>query len=134
MRSEGSLDQQIRMLESRIRDRRVALRESVAELKHSARNAKARVQARATSPLVWVAALAVGFVAVRLARRRPEPLRARFRGGRDAPKARPLLATLLSALLPIGLRIAQQSLVPWIARTVHNMSARRRAYDGYYGS
>jgi hypothetical protein len=133
MRSDASLDQEMRMLESRIRDRRVALKHSFAELKHSASEAKDRVRARATSPLIWGAALAVGFVVARLAhrRRRPPPLRARFSLEREPTPQRRMLAALLSAALPLGLRIAQHALAPWIARTVNNLSARRRAYEGY---
>jgi predicted component of type VI protein secretion system len=135
VRSDASLDQEIRTLESRIRDRRLALRASFAQVKYSAQDVKARVRAKAASPLVWLGALALGFVAVRLARRRPQRARTRFRAGRDAPATRPLIATLLSAALPFGLRLAQQSLVPWIARTVRDRAARRRrGYDGYYGS
>ncbi|HEY1326847.1 MAG TPA: hypothetical protein VGI14_07900 [Casimicrobiaceae bacterium] len=127
MRSDSSLDREIKMLESRIRDRRVALEQSYEELKHSASQVKERVRERATSPVVWVAALGLGFLAARLARRRPEPAYATLRVGRGDPKQQKprMLATVLSALLPFGLRMAQQSLAPWIARA---MSNRRRAY------
>lgn len=127
MRSDSSLDHEIRRLECRIRDRRVALHESLAELRRSAAAAKARVRERATSPLVWGAALVFGFAAARLARRRPEPVRATLRAGRNDPVQRKVLATVLSALLPFGLRIAQNSLAPWIARTLRDYT-RRRAY------
>jgi hypothetical protein len=131
MRSDSSLDHEIRTLECRIRDRRAALQESFDELKHSAADAKARVRARATSPLVWAGALVVGFLVARFARRRPEPVHASLRFGRgepQQPQQRTVLAAVLSAMVPIGLRMAQQSLAPLIARTLHNMS-RRRAYQ-----
>lgn len=128
MRSDSSLDHEIRMLEHRIRDRRVALRESFTQLKRSAADAKARLRARATSPLVWVGALVAGFVVARLARRRARPVRATWRASRGEPPQRKMLATAVSLLLPFGLRIARHSLAPWIARTMHNMS-RRRAYE-----
>jgi hypothetical protein len=128
MRSDSSLDHEIHTLERRIRDRRVALHESVADVRQAAAAAKTQIRERATSPLVWGAALVIGFVIARVARRRPQPMHATLRFGRGEPPPRkPPLGAVLSLLLPIALRIAQHSLVPLIARTLQ-AHARRRAY------
>ena len=67
MRSDASLDDEIKTLEQRIRDRRLAFRESIDELEEAASAAKDRLRQKATSPVVWGGALVVGFLAARFA-------------------------------------------------------------------
>ena len=135
MRSDASLDKQIRTLEQRISDRRVAMRDSLDELKLAAAEAKERVKARATSPAVWGGALVLGFLAARFAHRRPQPRRATLRIEKPQSPAKQVLGAVLSIVLPIAIRIAQHSAGPWIARTVHDLRenlARKRAYQRTY--
>ncbi len=140
MRSDGALDHDIKALEVRIHDRRRALRESFGELSEAAVRAKNRVRRKAASPAVWGGALVLGFVAARLARtvrHRAGPRRAAAYGGRaDRPVSttRQVVGAVLSAAVPLALRIAQRSAGPWIARTVHAVTQRhaRRHADGSY--
>ena len=135
MRSDASLDKQIRTLEQRISDRRVAMRESLGELRLAAADAKERVRQRATSPAVWGGALLLGFIAARFAHRRPKPARATLRVERLQSPARQILGALLSVLLPVAVRVAQHSAGPWIAQGVHHLRetlARKRAYQRAY--
>lgn len=143
MRSDKSMDQEIKALERQIHERRVMLRDELDDLGESARAAKLRIRQRATSPLVWATALAVGFVAARFARRtREEPRmsayarRAWERREKPVSPGRQMLATVLSAVLPVALRIARSSAAPWIARMVQSAResmARRHAYSRAYG-
>jgi hypothetical protein len=135
MPSDASLDKQIRALEQRISDRRVAMRDSLDELKLAAVEAKERVKARATSPAVWGGALVLGFLAARFAHRRPAPRRATLRIEKPQSPAKQVLSAVLSVMVPIAIRVAQQSAGPWIARTVHDVRqnlARKRAYQRTY--
>jgi len=146
MRSESSLDKEIKSLERQIHERRVMLRDSLDDLGESARQAKQRIRQRATSPIVWGGALALGFVAARLAgrRRREEPMArmsAYARHGYDRyakpppSPGRQVLATVLSAVVPIALRVARSSAAPWMARMVQSARenlARRHAYARSY--
>ena len=137
MRSDASLDREIRTLEQRIHDRRVAMRESLDELRAAAAEAKERVRQRATSPVVWGGALLLGFIAARFARRRPQPMRARVRVEKPQSPARQILAAVLSIVVPVAVRVAQHSAGPWIARTVLDLResmARKRAYQRAYRS
>jgi hypothetical protein len=133
--SDASLDRQIRTLEQRIRDRRVAMRESLDELKLAAAEAKERVRARATSPLVWGSALLLGFLAARYAHRRPQPRRATLRVEKPQSVGRQILGVVLSILVPVAVRVAQHSAGPWIASAIHGLResmARKRAYQRAY--
>lgn len=135
MPSDASLDKQIRVLETRIRDRREAMRDSFDELKLAAGEAKDRVRARATSPVVWGGALLLGFVAARFAHRRPQPRRTMLRVEKQQSPARQILGAVLSIALPIAVRVAQHSAGPWMARAVHDLRermARKRAYQRAY--
>lgn len=135
MRSDASLDKQIRTLEQRISDRRVAIRDSLDELKLAAAEAKERVKARATSPVVWGGALVLGFLAARFAHRRPQPRRATLRIEKPQSPTKQVLGAVLSIVLPIAVRVAQHSAGPWIARTVQDLRenlARKRAYQRTY--
>ena len=135
MPSDASLDQQIRTLEQRIRDRREAMRESYDELRLAAADVKDRVRARAASPAVWGGALLLGFVAARFARRRPQPRRATLRVEKPQSAGRQILSAVLAILVPVAVRIAQHSAGPWLARAVHDLRenlARKRAYQRAY--
>jgi hypothetical protein len=135
MPSDASLDKQIRALEQRISDRRVAMRASFDELKLAATQAKERVKARATSPVVWGGALVLGFLAARFAHRRPQPRRATLRIEKPQSPTKQALGAVLSIVLPIAIRVAQHSAGPWIARTVLDLRenlARKRAYQRTY--
>ena len=135
MRSDASLDKQIRTLEQRIHERRMALRDSFDELKGAASEAKERVKARATSPVVWGGALLVGFLAARFAHRRPAPRRATLRVEKPQSVGRQVAGGIVSILLPIAIRVARHSAGPWIARAVHELRenlARKRAYQRTY--
>jgi len=141
MRSDASLDKDIKELEQRIAERRVELRDSIDGLAQEARIAKQRVRNKATSPAVWGGALVLGFVAARLARsvrHRPAPRNAwmNLRTGRvqkDKPVSpgRQVIGAVLSAAVPIALRVAQHSAGPWIARAVQSAQQKhaRRAYE-----
>lgn len=141
MRSDSSLDKDIKELEQRIAERRVELRDSIDGLAQEARIAKQRVRNKATSPAVWGGALVLGFVAARLARsvrHRPAPRNAwmNLRTGRvqkDKPVSpgRQVIGAVLSAAVPIALRVAQHSAGPWIARALHAAQQKqaRRAYE-----
>jgi hypothetical protein len=139
MRSDASLDDEIKTLEQRIRDRRLAFRQSIDELEEAAAAAKDRLRQKATSPVVWGGALVVGFLAARFAGRRHHELpeyRATLRVGKRQSTTRRAVAGLLSAALPIALRLAQRQAAPLIARAVQELQqryARRRAY-GRYGA
>jgi hypothetical protein len=146
MPSDSSLDQDIKDLEQRIRDRRVELRDSVDELAHEASIARQRIRQKATSPVVWGGALVLGFVAARLARsarRRPPPRNSwmNLRSGRvekekPVSTTRQIVGAVLSAAVPIAVRVAQHSAGPWIARAVQSAQQKqaRRAYErGGYG-
>lgn len=135
MPSDASLDKQIRALEQRINARRVAIRDSLDELKLAVAEAKERVKARATSPAVWGGALVLGFLAARFAHRRPQPRRATLRNEKPQSPAKQVLGAVLSVVLPIAIRVAQQSAGPWIARAVQHLRenlARKRAYQRTY--
>jgi hypothetical protein len=135
MPSDASLDQQIRTLEQRIRDRREAMRESYDELRLAAADVKDRVRARAASPAVWGGALLLGFVAARFAHRRPQPRRATLRVEKPQSAGRQILSAVLAILVPVAVRIAQHSAGPWLARAVHDLRenlARKRAYQRAY--
>ena len=132
MRSDASLDDSIKTLEQRIRDRRVALRTSLDELSATATVAKERVRAKAASPLLWGGALVAGFVVAQVARkvhRKPEPSRYQFQFRREKPVSptRKVLAGALSIAMPIAMRVAQRQAVPLIARALHAYSRRRDA-------
>ena len=141
MRSDSSLDKDIKELEQRIAERRVELRDSIDDLAQEARIAKQRVRNKATSPVVWGGALVLGFVAARLARSvryRPAPRNAwmNLRTGRvqkDKPVSpgRQVVGAVLSAAVPVALRVAQHSAGPWIARAVQSAQQKqaRRAYE-----
>ena len=137
MRSDASLDDEIKALEQRIHDRRLALRQSVEDIESAAVAAKERIKQRAASPLVWGGALVAGFLVARFARRpepAPRPWHASVRFGKQPPPAKRALAAALSAALPIALRIARSSAGPMIARAVRDLQqkrARRRAYQRY---
>lgn len=146
MRSDSSLDQDIKDLEQRIRDRRIELRDSVDQLSQEATMMKQRIRNKATSPAVWGGALVLGFVAARLARtarHRPRPRNAwmNLRSGkveREKPVSttRQVVGAVLSAAVPIAVRVAQHSAGPWIARAVQAAQQKqaRRAYErGAYG-
>jgi hypothetical protein len=133
MRTDASLDDEIRTIERRIAERRLALHDSMQDLGRTAQAAKARVRERATSPIVWGGALAAGFIAARLARRRSAPPRRSPRTEKQqVSPGRQVMAAVLSSALPILLRVAQQSAGPWIARAVSGMhrGARARPYEG----
>jgi hypothetical protein len=146
MRSDSSLDQDIKDLEQRIRDRRIELRDSVDQLSQEATMMKQRIRNKATSPAVWGGALVLGFVAARLARtarHRPRRRNAwmNLRSGkveREKPVSttRQVVGAVLSAAVPIAVRVAQHSAGPWIARAVQAAQQKqaRRAYErGAYG-
>jgi hypothetical protein len=137
MRSDGSLDQQIHTLEQRIRDRREAMRESYEDLRLAAAETRERVRARAASPAVWGGALLLGFLAARFAHRRPQPRRATLRVEKPQSTGRQILGAVLAIVVPVAVRVAQQSAGPWIARAVHDLRenlARKRAYQRAYRS
>ena len=147
MPGDSSLDQDIRNLELRIRDRRIELRDTVDDLSQEATMVKQRLREKATSPVVWGGALVLGFVAARLARsarRRPAPPRSAWmnlRSGRvekekPVSTTRQVVGAVLSAAVPIAVRVAQHSAGPWIARAVQSAQRKqaRRAYErGGYG-
>jgi hypothetical protein len=135
MRSDASLDDDIKALEQRIRDRRLALQASLHELSDTATLAKDRVRAKAASPLLWAGAAVLGFVVARVARnmrRKPEPMGYRFQFRREKPVSptRKVLGGVLSVAAPIAIRLAQRQAVPLISRALH-MLARRRDYNRY---
>jgi hypothetical protein len=127
-------DKQIAALERAIHERRLMLRDSVDDLGRTALEARQRLRHKATSPLVWGGALVLGFLVARLARRsrgRPQ-----VRVVQPRSPGRQVLAAVLSAALPVVLRVARYSAQPWIARMLQaardNM-ARRQAYARAYG-
>jgi len=135
MRSDASLDHEIKKLEQRIRDRREALDASLHQLSDSATLAKERVRAKAATPLMWAGAAVLGFVVARVARnmrRKPEPMRYRFQFQREKPSSptRKMLGGVLSIAMPIALRVAQRQAVPMISRAMQAF-ARRRDYTRY---
>ena len=140
MRSDASLDSDIKTLEQRIRDRRVALRQSMHDLSDAASDAKQRVRQRAASPALFGAALVVGFFAARLKRNKREPQRRPGRWRKETPvryekpvaPGRQALGGMLSLALPIALRVAQRQAVPLFERAMHAFN-RRRAYGRYSG-
>jgi hypothetical protein len=76
----------------------------------------------------------LGFIVARLARRtRRQP---KVRVAEPRSPSRQLLGALLSAALPVVLRVARYSAQPWIARmlqTARDSMARRHAYARAYG-
>ena len=141
MPSDSSLDQDIKDLEQRIHDRRIELRDSLDDLSQEASIAKQRLRQKATSPVVWGGALVLGFVAARLARsaRHRSPPRSAWmnlRSGRvekekPVSTTRQVVGAVLSAAVPIAVRVAQHSAGPWIARAVQSAQRKqaRRAYE-----
>jgi len=135
MRSDASLDDDIKTLEQRIRDRRLALRASLNELSDTATVARDRVRAKAASPLLWAGAAVLGFVVARVARNmrhKSEPMRYRFQFRREKPvsPARKVLGGVLSVAAPIAIRLAQRQAVLMISRALQAL-ARRRDYNRY---
>ena len=120
MPSDGSVDDEIKILEKRISDRRVALESSLHELQDTASVATQRVRARAAPPALFGGALVLGFVVARLVRnmRRPPP-RPRYEWRRQ------VLGGLLSLAMPIVLRVAQRQAVPLIERALRAYTRRR---------
>lgn len=138
MRSDASLDGEIKTLEQRIRDRRIALRQSMHDLSFAAADAKQRVRRRAAPPALFGAALVLGFVAARTIRNMRTPQRRRsgwrretnVRYEKPVSPARQALGAALSLALPIALRIAQRQAVPLFERAV-NAFTQRRTYGRY---
>ena len=126
-------DKEILALERAIHARRVMVRDSLDELNQTALQARQRVRQKATSPLVWGGALVLGFIATRFARR--ERHAAPVRRAPPRSPGRQVLAAVLSAALPVVLRVLRYSAQPWIARMLlaarHNL-ARRQAYRRAY--
>ena len=136
MRSDGDLDREIKHLEQRIRDRRIALKSEWQGIEDSVHTAKARVRSKAASPALFGGALLLGFVAARIARRmRHQPSRRPrvhphlvWTADREPPRAsttKQLLGGALSLAVPIAMRLAQRQAVPLIERAM-NLYARRR--------
>ena len=131
MASDASLDHQIKTLERRIRDRRLALDASLHELEDTAAVAKQRIRARAASPVLWGGALVLGFVAARLARNlRHKPKRARFEWRREKSQPQPstsrqVLGGLLSIAMPIAVQVARRQAVPMFERAMRSYARRR---------
>jgi hypothetical protein len=127
-------DKQIRSLERAIHERRLMLRDNVDELGQAALQARQRIRHKATSPLVWGGALVLGFIVARLARRnRGTP---KMRVVEPRSPGRQVLAAVLSAALPVVLRVARYSAQPFIARMLQALRAnmaRRQAYGRAYG-
>ena len=140
MRSDASLDSNIKTLEQRIRDRRVALRQSMHDLSDAATEAKQRVRQRAASPSFFGAALVAGFFAARAIRnmRTPQRRHGRWRKETTVRYEKPVsplrqaLGGILSLALPIALRVAQRQAVPLFERAM-NAFNHRRAYGRYSG-
>jgi hypothetical protein len=139
MRSDASLDRDIKTLERRIRDRRMALRESMHGLSAAATEAKQRVRQRAASPAVFGGALVIGFIAARVIRKLRTPQRRRgawrrenVRYEKPVSPARHALGAVLSLTLPIAMRIARRHAGPLFERAMHAFN-RRRAYGHYSG-
>jgi hypothetical protein len=136
MRSDGDLDREIKLLEQRIRDRRVALRSKWRGIEDSVHSAKERVRSKAASPALFAGALLVGFIAARAARRMRKPQRKRARvhphlvwtADKEPPRAstaKQVLAGAVSIAVPIALRLAQRQAVPLIERALHAYTRRR---------
>jgi hypothetical protein len=127
-------DKQIRSLERAIHERRRMLRESVDDLGQTVQEARQRIRHKATSPLVWGGALVLGFIVARLARRTRRAPKMRVVAPRSP--GRQVLAAVLSAALPVVLRVVRYSAQPWIARMLQSARdnmARRQAYARAYG-
>ena len=137
MRSDGDLDREIKLLEQRIRDRRIALQSEWHGLEDSVHAAKERVRSKAASPALFGGALLVGFIAARLARRmRAQKQRKRPRvhphlvwtADKEPPRAsttKQMIGGALSLAMPIAMRLAQRQAVPLIERALHAYNRRR---------
>ena len=136
MRSDSDLDREIKVLEQRIRDRRIALRSEWHGIEDSVHAAKERVRSKAASPALFGGALLLGFVAARLARRmRAKPRKGPrvhphlvWRAEKEPPRAsttRQLLGGALSLAAPIAMRLAQRQAVPLMERAMRAYSRRR---------
>ena len=136
MRSDGDLDREIKTLEQRIRDRRIALQSEWHGLEDSVHDAKARVRSKAASPALFGGALLIGFIAARLARRiRAQQQRKRprvhphlvWRAEKEPPKstAKQMLGGAVSIAVPIAMKLAQRQAVPLIERALHAYNRRR---------
>jgi hypothetical protein len=136
MRSDGDLDREIKLLEQRIRDRRIALRSEWHGVEDCVHSAKERVRSKAASPALFGGALLVGFIAARLARRmRTQRQRKRPRVHphfvwREEKEQRPsttkqVLGGAVSLAVPIAMRLAQRQAVPLIERLLHAYNRRR---------
>jgi hypothetical protein len=129
-----SRDKEILALERAIHARRTMLRDSLDELNQAALETRQRIRHKATSPLVWGGALVVGFIAARVLRRQRAAPRVRVVEPRSP--GRQVLAAVLSAALPVVLRVARYSAQPWIARMLQmarERMAQRRGYARAYG-
>ena len=127
-------DKEIRSLERAIYERRIVLRDSLDGLNQAVLQTRQRIRHKATSPLVWGSALVLGFLAARFARSHRSQPKVRVVEPRSPTKQ--VLAAVLSAALPVVLRVARYSAQPWIARMLQTMRenmARRQAYGRAYG-
>jgi len=137
MRTDGSLDHEIRVIEERIHDRRLALRSRWRGLEASVHEAKARARRKAGPTALVGGALVLGFIAARIAwrmrapRRRGPRVRPHF-VWREEPRvspARQVMAGAMSLALPIAIRLAQRQAVPLVERAMHAFARRRDAAD-----
>src|SRR5581483_67491 len=115
MRMTGrSLDDEIAEVEARLAQHRAQLRLFVGDV-------RSRFSARGTVPLAMGVALAAGFVAARLARRkRPAPAPAASRSGK-------VLSALAGAIVPVVLARVQHAAVQWLAERMRARDATKRA-------
>jgi hypothetical protein len=133
MRTDGSLDHEIRMIEQRIHDRRAALSARWHGVEASVSDAKARVRRKAAPSALVGGALVLGFVAARAAWRLRKPRRRMprvhphlvWREEKRVSPGRQAMAGALSLALPIALRLAQRQAVPLIERALHAFARRR---------
>ena len=133
MRNDASLDHEIKAIEKRIRDRRIALHESWDELGEATTAATQRVRQKAAWPALFAGALVLGFVGARMMRRARAPqrrVRTAWRREKPDSTARQVLGGVMSLALPIALRVAQRQAVPLIARAMRAFS-QRRDYNRY---
>ena len=136
MRNNGDLDREIKLIEQRIRDRRIALQSEWHGLGDSVHSAKEHVRSKAAAPALFAGALLVGFIAARAARRMRKPQRKRARvhphlvwtADREPPRrstANQVLAGAVSIAVPIAMRLAQRQAVPLIERALRAYNRRR---------
>ena len=112
-RSDLSLDEEIAEVEGRLAQHRAQLRQLVDD-------ARSRVSTRSAVPVALVAALAVGFVASRFARK---PARRPTAASSNASRTVRIAGAIASVLLPRLMRPLQAAAMQWVHQRMRRSAA-----------